>query len=299
MGRAMKRMFWLVLCVASLGLVSACASAQAQPTAAPIAPLTPLPGNVNLPSALDVSKSFQYPFQCDQTSLTADFTARDKLPQTEVPVADWNTRQADGEYLAGGWGPRPLTYPTISVPGNAGCGAQTWQRERILKIALRYLNLPDNALALNYRHHHIPAWNPPTNTHVSGDNEDPETNDLGAWDAGTGLDCSNFASWVYNYGLGIKFTSAVRDLNKASLGVSAKALPKEGPFQLGDLVYLHPTANSNVVSHVVIYINDDYVIDDRYDYRAPSGEFQQGVLVRPRVGWYRTAVMGGWRVIGE
>jgi cell wall-associated NlpC family hydrolase len=294
----MSKVFSIALLLAIL-LLLGCTTAQAQPTSTQVAPLTPIPGITLLPSALDVSQSFQYPFQCNEKSLTADFAERDKLPQTSIPEADWYKLDDNGEYIAGGWGPRALTYPKVQIPSNTGCDAVTWQRERTLKVALRYLNLSNNPLALDYRHHHIPAWNPPANTHVSGDNDDPETNDLGAWNAGPGLDCSNFASWVYNYGLGIKFTSAVRELNKPSLGVPAKALPKEGPFQPGDLIYLHPTGNTNVVSHVVIYINDHYVIDDRYDYRAPNGHFQRGVLVRPRVGWYRSAALGGWRLIGE
>ena len=49
----------------------------------------------------------------------------------------------------------------------------------------------------------------------------------------------------------------------------------------------------------MIYINEDYVIDDRYDYRVANGQLQRGVLVRTRVGWYQTAALGGWRVIGE
>jgi hypothetical protein len=90
----------------------------------------------------------------------------------------------------------------------------------------------------------------------------------------------------------------VRALNK-SPGLPAKAISKDGPFMPGDLVYLHPTNDPNRVSHVVIYINDAYVIDDRWDYVGPDGRPLRGVHIRPRRGWYRSAVLGGWRIIGD
>lgn len=68
---------------------------------------------------------------------------------------------------------------------------------------------------------------------------------------------------------------------------------------MDDLLYLYRAGDSSRVSHVVIYINEDFVIDERYDYRAPNGRFQHGVLVRSRVGWYRRVVVGGWRIVGE
>lgn len=97
----------------------------------------------------ELSENFQYPFQCNQSSLTADFAERDTLPQTAICETDWYKRNDDGEYIAGGWGPRALTYPQVRVPNNAGCDAVMWQRERILKVALLYLNVPNNPLALD------------------------------------------------------------------------------------------------------------------------------------------------------
>ena len=242
---------------------------------------------------------FQYPFTCNPASLTADFALRDGMPQTTVAQSSWYQLEDNGEYVNSGWGPRPVTFQKIKVPTNACCDGITWQRERIIAVALRYLNTADNPKALNYRHHHIPAWNPPTDTFPSGDQGQPEMDGNSAWAAGSGLDCSNFASWVYNFGLGIKFTSNVEALAKPSLGIPAKQLPKEGPFQPGDLIYLHPTNDSTRVSHVVIYLNNEYVIDDRYDYVGPDDKPLRGVQLRPRTGWYRRAVIGGWRIIGE
>jgi cell wall-associated NlpC family hydrolase len=242
---------------------------------------------------------FTYNFACNIASLTTDMAVREQLPQTNVPALDWYARDDDGAYLNDGWGPRSVGYPRVQVPVDAGCDAVTWERERILTVALRYLNNPGNPNALDYRHHHIPAWNPPTDTFVSGDKGQPESNNNSSWSAGSGLDCSNFASWVYNFGLGIKFTSDVRALTRPSLGIPAKRMPKDGPFQLGDLIFMHPNGTTERASHVVIYINDDYVIDARYDYLLPDGAPSRGVHMRPRVGWYRRAVLGGWRIIGQ
>ena len=108
-------------------------------------------------------------------ALTADLKARDQLPQSPLPPSQWYETPGSGS-----WGPKAATYPPVDVP--AGYDAVAWKRARLAAVARRLIGLP-------YRHHHIPAYDPPGQ--------------------GRGLDCSNFTSWVYNYGLGIRFTSAV------------------------------------------------------------------------------------------
>ena len=243
-------------------------------------------------------QGFQYTLQCNPASLTADFAAREAMPQTELSASEWYVRNANGNYIDGGRGPRPLAYPQVKVPANAGCDDATWKRERILIVALHYLNIPGNPHALTYRHHHIPAWNPPTNTYPSNA-KNPVPKSWQAWGAGTGLDCSNYTAWVYNFGLGIKFTSDVRALYADTLHVPARAIPKTGPFQLGDVLYLHPRNNDTYASHAVIYLDDAHVIDVRLNYKDANGKPQPGVQIRPRHGWYRNAVLGGWRIITE
>lgn len=233
---------------------------------------------------------------CNPDSLTADFASRDELPQTHVPAADWYHRNAKGHYSNNGWGPVAEAFPPPEIPADAGCDATTWKQERILAVAKRYIYSPDNPLGLQYRHHHIPGWNPPTATNADAADENPDTdapNDPSAWGPGEGLDCSNFTAWVYNYGLGIKFNGSVVQQNEGTAGPMGVRIPKEGPFEPGDLLYLHPDGNENEASHVVIYVDDQHIIDSRINVQNVIG-----VQVRNRVGWYREAVLGAWRPIG-
>jgi cell wall-associated NlpC family hydrolase len=237
-----------------------------------------------------------YPFSCSWGSLTADFADRDALPQTEYPADRWYSTNAEGHYLNQGWGPRANVLPPPDIPQDAGCDSIVWKQERILAVAMRYVYAPDNPLGLQYRHHHIPAWDPPTSSYAdaAGDNPDTEApNVQTAWDTGRGLDCSNFTAWVYNYGLGIKFSGDVHQQSNGTAGPMGRRIPQEGPFAPGDLVYLHPNGNEGHASHVVIYIDDQHIIDSRV-----NAQNVVGVQVRNRVGWYRAAVLGAWRPIG-
>ena len=234
---------------------------------------------------------FDYPFTCNQASLTADFAARDALPHTTTPTDQWYAKSADG-YLNGGWGPDAAALPAVAVPADAGCAATTWKQERILSTALHYVNEPGNPQALQYRHHHIPDWNPTVSTEPAGgaktddaDGQSPQT-----WAAGRGLDCSNFTAWVYNYALGIKFGGDVHQQYAGTAGPMGQRLSAQGPFEPGDLLYLHPDASAGVASHVVVFVDDAHVIDSRLDAQGLPG-----VQVRHRDGWYRDAVLGGWR----
>ncbi|WP_156669983.1 MULTISPECIES: NlpC/P60 family protein [unclassified Mycobacterium] len=238
---------------------------------------------------------FAYPFACDKASLTADFASRDGLPQTQDPPGDWYRTDADGHYLNRGWGPRSVALPPPDIPQDARCDASTWRRERVLAVALRYVYSPGNPLGLQYRHHHIPGWQPPTSTYAGalGENPDPDApQGLTAWDPGRGLDCSNFTAWVYNYGLGIKFGGDVHEQADGTAGPMGRRVPQEGPFRPGDLIYLHPNGDASRASHVVIYVDDGHIIDSRV-----NAQNRLGVQVRNRSGWYREAVLGGWRPI--
>lgn len=237
-----------------------------------------------------------YPFACSWASLTADFASRDQLPQTPAPPDAWYVTDGDGHYSNGGWGPRASTLPPPVLPQDAGCDPTTWKRERVLAVAMRYIDAPDNPLGLQYRHHHIPGWNPPTSTYAGGAEENPDTDvppGNSAWGPGPGLDCSNFTAWVYNYGLGIKFGGGVHQQYAGTAGPMGARIPKDGPFEPGDLIYLHPSSDQNEASHVVIYVDDLHIIDSR-----GNAQNVPGVQVRNRTGWYREAVLGAWRPIG-
>jgi hypothetical protein len=237
-----------------------------------------------------------YAFSCGRDSLAADFAGRDALPQSQIPVADWYVTDPAGHYVGRGWGPPASALPRPDIPQNTGCDATTWMRERILAVAMRYIYAPDNPVGLQYRHHHIPGWNPPNSTYAGAPADNPDTDaphGPTAWDAGPGLDCSNFTAWVYNYGLGIKFGGDVHQQFDGTAGPMGRRIPGGGPFEPGDLVFLHPNGSASQASHVVIYIDDQHIIDSRV-----NAQNLVGVQVRERRGWYRDAVLSAWRPIG-
>jgi cell wall-associated NlpC family hydrolase len=191
-----------------------------------------------------------------QVSLTADFADRDSLPEAVVKQTDWYLKNWNN-----GWGPHAAAYPPVQLP--SGCDATVWQRQRIIAVARKYIGLA-------YRHHHVPGWNPPASL-TQSPNE------------GSGLDCSNFTAWVYNYGLGIRFTSEVR----AQAEGPGRLLKSEEVFQPGDLLFIRKLDQSEV-SHVVIYIDADYIIDSH----------DEGVQIRAFKGWYKTHLDRARRIIG-
>jgi cell wall-associated NlpC family hydrolase len=160
--------------------------------------------------------------------------------------------QAQNDSYKGWWGPKAATYPSPSIPD--GCDEILWKRARIIAVAEKYIGLP-------YRHHHIPSF------------------DDGG---GTGLDCSNFTSWVYNYGLGIKFNSNV-EIQSQTAG---RMLQENEKLQPGDLLFILKKDRSRI-SHVVIYIDDNHIIDSH----------KEGVQIREFKGWYKTHLAYARRII--
>jgi hypothetical protein len=186
----------------------------------------------------------------DAASLTADFAARDAMPETRVPKSKWYEQ---GRFDS--WGPHASEYPAPNIP--SGSDPIEWQRARVIAVAEKYIGLP-------YKHHHIPAWSP---------------------DEGPGLDCSNFTSWVYNYGLGMKLNS---DVHKQAEGPKApgRRLNPGEPFVAGDLLYILKNDRPEV-SHVVIYIDEGHVIDSH----------DGSVQIREFKGWYRTHLSHARRIV--
>lgn len=150
------------------------------------------------------------------------------------------------------WGPRPARYPAPTIP--SACDSVKWQQQRIIAVAEKYVGLP-------YEHHHIPGF------------------DNGS---GAGLDCSNFTSWVYNYGLGIKINS---DITKQA-DTAGRMLAPDEALQPGDLLFIR-TMDDSRISHVVIYIDSGHIIDDH----------ASGVKVREFKGWYKNHFAYARRII--
>lgn len=150
------------------------------------------------------------------------------------------------------WGPKPASYAGPAIPPS--CDRSDWQRRRVVAVAMKYLGLP-------YRHHHVPAFD-------GGD--------------GPGLDCSNFTSWVYNYGIGVRLDS---DIERQAETAGRKLAAGEAR-QPGDLLFIR-TLDDKRISHVAIYLDDLHVIDDH----------GKGVAVRPFRGWYVEHLAYARRVI--
>lgn len=164
------------------------------------------------------------------SSLTADFQERDAMPQTYVRKEDWF------KSMYGRWGPDPITFPPARVPN--GVDPVQWKSDRIVEVAKHFQGLPYKRS--DGQRGHFP-------------------------DRRCGLDCSNFVAWVYNYGLGIRFTSDVDDLWNSR--TSGRKLSSGEPLKKGDLVFFDGDPK-----HVVIYIDENHIID------STSGR-QEGVQV--------------------
>lgn len=139
------------------------------------------------------------------------------------------------------WGPKPATYPPAEPP--AGVNPLQWKRDRVIAVAEKYIGLP-------YKHRHIPSQG--------------------------GLDCSNFTSWVYNYGFGIRFSSNV----KKQANTAGRPLTPNERLEPGDLLFIWNKDKTKIV-HVVIYVNTGTIID------STITEAANGVALRPFQGWYK------------
>lgn len=179
-----------------------------------------------------------------RASLTADFPMRDQLPETAHPAP-----KSEGKF---DWGPKPLTYPPVTVPN--GVNPIQWERDRVLAVAEKYIGLP-------YMHRHIPLQG--------------------------GLDCSNFTSWVYNYGFGIRLSS---NTQRQAEEAGRRLGPKE-QFERGDLLFIWGKGKMKI-KHVVIYVDQNTIIDSTITQKA------NGVALRPFRGWYKERFAWARRIFG-
>jgi len=148
------------------------------------------------------------------------------------------------------WGPPATIYPKVIIPKNVD--PIMWQQDRIIEVAKKYIGVP-------YEHKHIPEL---------------------------GMDCSNFTSWVYNYGLGIKFSSAV-DRQSEVAGIKLALSEK---LEKGDLLFTFNAAKTKI-SHVMIFIDENTLIDSTVD------KIGDGIFVRSFSGWYKSQFAFARRVI--
>lgn len=182
----------------------------------------------------------------------------------------------------GAWGPPARQYPAPDVQGSD----PEWLRQRILFVAGQHIGL-------DYQHHHVPSWSPPSDwpwiSVRSGRN-------------GRGLDCSNFTSFVTNQALGIKLPTGIgrqaRTTTVAGPGGSGSLnLERIEPrsydeavrqLQPADLLFIRNDAGK--VSHVVFWLGEFGVAPDGVPLildchgagvRAGSTRIPAGVQIRP------------------
>jgi len=230
---------------------------------------------------------------------------RDNTKQeSPSPYDEWYTKRIRRRY--GAWGPEARHYPPI--PGFERLPAD-WKEQRLLAVAFNMIGLP-------YQHHHIPDWDPPRDwpwKHVAyGRNS-------------KGLDCSNFTAWVYNYGLGIRISSAIHaQAKRTSLSgpggdgfVEARVIRDDNGYEdlvsrlePGDLLYIKHKGSDDV-SHVVMWVgkygrapdNTPLIIDctgpEHQD--CNGNNIPIGVQLRPftRNSWYYNSFSHAHRIIGE
>ena len=170
----------------------------------------------------------------------------DKHLESNVPHEQWYSRPVRKEL--GAWGPESRQYPAIADYNRLPLEVK---RQRVLAVALKLVGLP-------YQHHHIPDWNPPA---------DWPWKEVAYGRNSKGVDCSNFTSWCYNYGLGIKLTSAVE--RQAELtevqgpggdgAIEVEAILNNDGYeglarrlQTGDLLYIRNKSDN--ISHVIMWV---------------------------------------------
>ncbi|GMU53964.1 MAG: hypothetical protein AMXMBFR33_31100 [Candidatus Xenobia bacterium] len=253
--------------------------------------------------------------------LTFDFG---QPPRNSVP-AEGHPPEFDDWYVPSAypaselpWGPLPALYPEPVVPD--GYDPVVWKRERVLAVA-------QQRIGTNYQHHHIPDWNPPTDW--------PDWIAVSLGTNSPGIDCSDFSSWNYNYGLGMRLCTAVGeqaantelpgDCGGAGPAVSVSVLlqaqdssPQDyqtivSTLQTGDLLYIRGDASGppgTGITHVIMWVGsvgqggDDPLIIDSHDNHPPVKDVNgqvipAGVHLRPFVegSWYHQGFDHALRIV--
>ncbi|MFM7591041.1 MAG: hypothetical protein ACKO85_04535, partial [Isosphaeraceae bacterium] len=108
--------------------------------------------------------------------------------ESDIPHREWYSAEVRRKY--GTWGPVARQYPPC--PG-IGRRSVEWLQDRVIHTASRWIGTP-------YQHHHIPDWNPP---------EGWPWQKVAYGRNSKGVDCSNFSSFYYNYGLGVKLDTGI------------------------------------------------------------------------------------------
>jgi cell wall-associated NlpC family hydrolase len=166
--------------------------------------------------------------------------------ESDIPHPEWYSHETRRRFEA--WGPDQRVYPPLADLADRPL---SWKRQRVIATAARFIGY-------EYQHHHIPDWNPPA---------DWPWKECCAGRNGRGVDCSNFTSFVYNQGFGIKMNAAIErqsELHSAleghehAVSVRKIELPDDysdraAALRTGDLVYIRGREDG-LVTHVVIWV---------------------------------------------
>ncbi|MBS1989301.1 MAG: C40 family peptidase [Cyanobacteria bacterium SZAS LIN-3] len=167
--------------------------------------------------------------------------------ESQTPHRLWYSPEVRKRF--GSWGPEARRFSPPDIEA-ALASDPAWMRQRLLAVGERYIGLP-------YQHHHIPDWDPPANW---------PWKEVAYGRQSRGIDCSDFTSWLYNYGLGIKLTT---DVHKQAQVKRAPAPGGNGTIPLqtirgddyptlikkltsGDLLYIRNKKGE--VNHVIMWV---------------------------------------------
>lgn len=252
---------------------------------------------------------YQSPYRMNFSVPTGELLAADQYAprndwrlESEAPYEEWYSRRMRKEN--GAWGPHPRHYPRLADHDRL---STSWKRQRVLAVGCKHIGLP-------YQHHHIPDWQPPS---------DWPWKPVAYGRNSKGLDCSDFTSWCYNYGLGIKFTSNVK--KQAEL-TQVEGAGGEGALEVrtltagdydslvktlkaGDLLYIRN--NKGEIGHVIMWMGEHaqsadgtpLIIDcTGMGHKDANGaDIPIGVHIRPfsRNSWYYNSFSHAHRILHD
>lgn len=208
---------------------------------------TPLHGKESERGASPYGLKFSY----SEHELTGDLDDTERgnpQRQSESPHSEWYSREM--EHRMGAWGPKARHYEPLEGLAER---ALSWKRERVIAVAKRYIGY-------GYQHHHIPDWDPPAywpwKETCVGHN-------------GKGFDCSNYTSFVFNQGFGIRMNSAIGRQAELREGIEGRDRPvplqrvklpesyeeRQEVLRTGDLLYILGKPGGHI-THVVLWVGE-------------------------------------------
>lgn len=226
-----------------------------------------------------------------------------KTLESQTPFDQWYSARIRRKF--GVWGPEPRIYPVLDDFNNI---PSDWKRQRLIAVAMKMIGLP-------YQHHHIPDWNPPA---------DWPWKPVKYGRNSKGVDCSDFSSWVYNYGLGIKLKTGIKTQAESKfvpgpdgeLSIRVNTISNSGDYKdlvdklkTGDLLYIKN--DSGNVSHVIMWVgacgkapgDTPLVIDSTGLGHIDSNgvEIPVGIYLRPfgQDSWYFKKFSHAHRIIKD